>query len=181
MMKKYELSTDHTIKLGRRTLYRIKALIDFNNVKKGDLGGYIEGENNLSHDGNCWVYDNAMVFGTAVVFDNATVHDNAAVNGYAIVRSNAIIAGNAIISESALFSHNAYITNQKDYMECGPVDGRCYVTCYFDASKKLNYAITADVYGQVGNFDIIKKLDISDSSKSKLIDIIKCMAQLLEK
>ena len=44
-----------------RTLCRIKALKDFGDVKAGDLGGYIEDYKNLSHDGNCWIYDNAKV------------------------------------------------------------------------------------------------------------------------
>ena len=39
--KKYELLKDDYIKVGERTVYRIKALKDFGNVKKGDLGGYI--------------------------------------------------------------------------------------------------------------------------------------------
>lgn len=55
-MKKYELLTNDTINLAGRTLYRIKALRDFGNVKKGDLGGYVEKEENLSHNGSAWVY-----------------------------------------------------------------------------------------------------------------------------
>ena len=35
-----------------RTVYRIKALRDFGDVKTGQLGGWIEKESNLSHDGN---------------------------------------------------------------------------------------------------------------------------------
>lgn len=45
--KKYEL-TDVTRKVGDRTLYQIRALKDFGEVKAGDLGGYIEKESNLS-------------------------------------------------------------------------------------------------------------------------------------
>ena len=37
-----------------RTVYRIKALRDFGDVKTGQLGGWIEKESNLSHDGNCF-------------------------------------------------------------------------------------------------------------------------------
>ena len=37
-------------------LRRIKALRSFGDVKEGDLGGWIEKESNLSHEGNCWVY-----------------------------------------------------------------------------------------------------------------------------
>ena len=57
---KYTL-TNETRTWGRRTLYRIKALKDFGNVKKGDLGGYVEREENLSHSGDCWIYDKAKV------------------------------------------------------------------------------------------------------------------------
>lgn len=49
-MKKYEL-TDDTIKVAGRTLYRIRALIDFGGVKAGQLGGYIEKEENLAQVG----------------------------------------------------------------------------------------------------------------------------------
>ena len=49
---KYEL-TDETFWLLTHKLHRIKALKDFGDVKKGDLGGWIEKESNLSQDGNC--------------------------------------------------------------------------------------------------------------------------------
>ena len=79
-MKKYELTTDTKIVLGKK-LFRIKALISFENVKAGDLGGYVESENNLSHDGNAWVSGNARVFGNAWVSGNAEVSGNARVFG----------------------------------------------------------------------------------------------------
>ena len=41
-VKKYELLINDTIVLGGITLFRIKALISFGNVKKGELGGYVE-------------------------------------------------------------------------------------------------------------------------------------------
>ena len=55
------------------TLYQIQALKDFGDVKNGDLGGWIEAENNLSHEGNAWVFGNARVSGNAWVFDDAVV------------------------------------------------------------------------------------------------------------
>ena len=69
-MKKFELTTD-SIKRNGVTLYRIKALIDFEDVKAGDLGGYVEKEENLSQSGNAWVYGNACVSGDACVSDDA--------------------------------------------------------------------------------------------------------------
>ena len=68
-MKKFELTTESITFLGR-TLFRIKALISFGNVKAGELGGYIEKEGNLSHEGNAWVYGDAKVYGDA---DIATI------------------------------------------------------------------------------------------------------------
>ena len=47
MMKKYEIVKDEKIKHKGKTLYKIRALKDFDDVKKGDLGGYIEDYNNL--------------------------------------------------------------------------------------------------------------------------------------
>ena len=94
MSKKYKL-TDETIKLNGVTLYRIEALKDFGEIKKGDKGGFIESENNLAHEGDAWVSDNAHVYGDACVFDNARVYNNAFVSGYAQVYGNARVYGNA--------------------------------------------------------------------------------------
>ena len=60
MNKKYEL-TDETKKLNSITLHRIRALRNFDDVEEGELGGWIEEENNLSHKGNCWVYGDAKI------------------------------------------------------------------------------------------------------------------------
>lgn len=51
MEKKYKL-TDEILEVGGHVLHRIKALRDFGNVKKGDIGGWIECEDNLSHCGS---------------------------------------------------------------------------------------------------------------------------------
>ena len=72
-MKKFELTNDTKIVFGKK-LFRIKALVSFGNVKAGELGGYVEKEENLSHDGNAWVYGNARVCGNARVYDNARVY-----------------------------------------------------------------------------------------------------------
>lgn len=77
------------MEVGRHVLHRIKALRDFGNVKKGDIGGWIECEDNLSHDDDCWVYDKAIIRDNATVRDNATICDNATVRGDATVRGEA--------------------------------------------------------------------------------------------
>ena len=94
MSKKYKL-TDETINLNGATLYRIEALKYFGEIKKGDKGGFIESENNLAHEGDAWVSDNAHVYGDACVFNNAHVYGNAFVSGYAQVYGDAFVYGNA--------------------------------------------------------------------------------------
>ena len=76
--KKYEF-TGETLEHEGRTLKRIRRLSD------GKLGGWIESEDNLSHYGDSWVYDNAKVYGCAEgcgyakVFGDAEVYGNAQV------------------------------------------------------------------------------------------------------
>lgn len=75
-MKKFELTSDTKIISGVK-LFRIKALISFGNVKAGEIGGYVEKEENLDQSGNAWVFDNAWVSGNAQVCGNAMISSNA--------------------------------------------------------------------------------------------------------
>ena len=92
--KKYELLKDDIITAPNgKTLYRIKALIDFGVVVAGSLGGYIEKEDNLAHTGNAWVSGNARVSDNAWVSGDARVHGNAWVSGDARVYGDAEVYG----------------------------------------------------------------------------------------
>ena len=82
--KKYKL-TEETIIVNDKSLYRIEALKDFSNVRKGDKGGFIENEENLSQSDDCWVCGDAMVYDNARVFGNAKVYGNEKVYGDAVV------------------------------------------------------------------------------------------------
>lgn len=82
---KYEIFKDEFIEFDGRKLYRIKALKDFRDVKKGTVGGYIESERNLLHEGDAWVSGNAWVYGNAQVYVNAQVSGDARVSGNARV------------------------------------------------------------------------------------------------
>lgn len=64
-MKKYELLVDDTITFFGVQLFRIKALISFSGVEKGEVGGYVASESNLSQYGDAWVYGDARVYGNA--------------------------------------------------------------------------------------------------------------------
>ena len=110
MEKKYELLKDDSVRIGDYILYRIKALKDFDTIKKGDLGGYIEKESNLSHDGNCWVSGSARVFGNAEVSGSAWVHGNA------IVSDNARVSNDAEVSSNARVFCNAEVSGNKTFI-----------------------------------------------------------------
>lgn len=88
-MKKYEFTgeTKQVGLFGNITLKRIRATMEFGIIKIGDLGGWIEKEENLSHKGDAWVYGDAEVYGNAKVCGNAEVCGNAKVCGNAEVFS----------------------------------------------------------------------------------------------
>ena len=92
-MKKFKLTSEFIVDISGVKLFRIKALIEFGNVKAGDLGGYIEKEENLSHMGDAWVSGDTQVFGDARVFGNAWVSGNARVSGDAQVFGDARVSG----------------------------------------------------------------------------------------
>ena len=107
MEKKYEFTGETKAWCGR-TLHRIRALKDFGYVKAGDLGGWIETETNLSHDGNCWIYGNGRVYGNGMVSGNGMVYGNGMASG------------------------------AEDYITCGPIGSRGGITTIFrDSVKKV--------------------------------------------
>lgn len=130
---KYEL-TNQTTRIDGKTLHRIKALKDFGDVKKGDIGGYVENEWNLSQDGECWIYgkakaydharvnldakiyDNVRINGNAIMTDKASAHDNVWIRECAVVcdsaklYGSALVCSNAIVTEKAVITGNAWIT-----------------------------------------------------------------------
>lgn len=110
--------------------YRIQALIDIpeHGVVAGDLGGYVEDESVLSHEGSCWIGGDAYVSkhheeyrygdGSRVPREPA-VRDDALVTGNAMVYGrvfgNAKISGNAYvgvdIGKDSIITDNSYIYN----------------------------------------------------------------------
>lgn len=92
-MKKYELVTELSEEFLRKKLFRIRALVSFEGVEAGDLGGWVEKEENLDQAGDAWVYGDAQVYG------NARVSGNARVYGDALVSGNAQVSGGTQLSD----------------------------------------------------------------------------------
>ena len=183
MCKKYEM-TDEVIDLigfGNK-LHRIKALRDFGDVKAGDLGGWIEKEENLSHEGNAWVYDTAQVFDNAMVYGNARVgvttrisgnaqvygnavvsngswvHDDAKVFGNAIVSNNTEVSGNAKVAGVAciwnctIVSGNVVFNSDIDFISCSNVDSNTKVTTFFRCMDEVIQVNWGCFHGTLNEF-----------------------------
>ena len=100
-MKKYEFTGETKAILGV-TLHRIRAIADFGDVKAGDIGGWLESEDNLSQDDDAWVYGGARVCGDARVYGGALVYGDARVYGDALVYGDAQVYGYARVYGGAL-------------------------------------------------------------------------------
>lgn len=115
--KKYELVKEDSIIVEGFKLYRIRALKDFFVIKAGELGGYIEHEGCLSHEGYAWVYDNAKVYNAGKIADCGRVSGNAIVTcgskvmGFAGVGGNAVLTDFSIAEGEVTISDNALIEN----------------------------------------------------------------------
>lgn len=97
-----------------RKVFRIVAEQDISifNVKKGDVGGWIEFEHNLEHSGNCWIAGDAVVYGSAVIKDETFIDgivqigDACEVSGYSKLTGNISLRGKHQI-------HNVLATMKK--------------------------------------------------------------------
>lgn len=138
MEKKFELVEDDTLSVlncngDMVNLYRIRALKAFScpikmrsesgtlasyTVKEGELGGYVEKEENLSHEGGCWVFDGARVYDDSRIEDNAQIHQHAIVSEDSIVKDNASLLDlvrvtNSVIGGYTKIANNSVISNSQ--------------------------------------------------------------------
>ena len=65
-------------------------------VRQGDLGGFVQSENNLSQEGGCWLFQNAIAAEGAVVAENAQIRN------LAVLRGNTMVVGNAVIRDCSI-------------------------------------------------------------------------------
>ena len=170
-MKKYELTGECKVYFGV-TLRRIKSLIDFSDVKKGELGGFIEKEENLSHGGDAWVYGNARVSGNARVYGDAWVYGNARVSGNARVYGDARVSGNARVYGDARVSGNA------DYVLIGRIGSRFGITTFFRNKNNEIYVSCGCFLGTLAKFR--KKVKETHGTDTKYAKVYQAAADLAE-
>ena len=138
-MKKFEL-TKETCDFEGRVLCRIKALRSFSDVKEGELGGWIENEENLSHEDNCWIYGDSVVYGDSKVSGQAEVFGNAKVSGGSVT-GKARVYGSAQVS-GGLVAGSAIVRGTSIVMG-GIIDGYADVTDGVTSSGYITHTVSA--------------------------------------
>lgn len=176
-MKKYEF-TGEVKSIDEKMLHRIRAVRDIpeHNVKAGDLGGWLETEENLSHNGAAWVMNSAYVMGKArvmgkaLVADSALVMDSAYVTGKARVTGKALVAdsayvmdsahvmdfarvmGNALVTDSARVMGNARVMDASDYIAIGAIGSRNDTTTFYRGKDGGIYVSCGCFNGTIDDF-----------------------------
>ena len=138
MDKHFELTDKFIINAFGIKLLQIKCTRKIKHADVGDLGGYIEKEDNLSGDawvcGDAWVSGNAQVSGDAKVSGDAwvsgdaKVYGNAQVSGDAWVCGDAQVSGNAQVSGDAKVSGNAKVYGNAQVSGNAKVSGNAQVS-----------------------------------------------------
>ena len=128
-------------------LFRIRALANIPaiGVKAGTLGGCVEGEHNLSQEGDCWVSANARVYGNAQVYRNSRVYGNARVYGYATVFGNAQVFENASLSENSRVSDSARVFGRVHVCGNAWVSGNAQVSGSFIVTANVHKNMQIDI------------------------------------
>lgn len=159
---KYAL-TKETIEVNGHTLHRIRALKDFGDVHKGDLGGFVESEKNLLHYGNCWLYGNSKAYENAKVWQNASLWENAEVSGNAEVRGEAEVSGNVKVTDKALIEGNSECKGNCEISGNAWVSNSSYLNGnvkVYDDAQVCNATLLDNVkaYGdaRIGGFNTLK-------------------------
>ena len=141
MEKKFELTDNFIINAFGVKLFQIKCTKSFKYAKEGDLGGYVEKDENLDQESDAWVSGNAWVYGNAWVSGNAEVYGNARVSGDAWVFGNARVSGDAWVSGNARVSGNAWVYGNA---EIDNNNKHCGFDCFGSANRHTHAYLTKE-------------------------------------
>ncbi|MBR0311506.1 MAG: hypothetical protein IJQ98_03835, partial [Oscillospiraceae bacterium] len=126
-------------------LHRIRALRDIgHDVKAGDLGGFVESENNLSfEDGDeAWIYDNAIACERSYVNKHSQLRDSA------VIRNTAYISEGARLSGESKAEDDSYVRGGQ-LAEKARVCGNAMIKTLPDTLGIPVIRGNANVYGKV--------------------------------
>ena len=112
-----------------RKVKRIKALRDFGNVKEGTIGGFVEADDNLSHDGLCWIADDAMALGWSRITRDAQLRDRARICDWAVITDRCVVCDDARLRDSVFAYDDTVIGAQSILAEVVTVYGNAVIRC----------------------------------------------------
>ena len=147
MEKKFILTDKFVVNAFGTKLFQIKCTKSFRYANKGDLGGYVEKEENLSQSGDAWVFSNARVFGNARVSGDAQVFSNARVFGNTQVYGDAHVYGDARVSDDALVFGNAQVYGDARVSDDARVSNNnqhCGFDCFGSSNRHTHAYLTKD-------------------------------------
>ena len=100
MERYFKLIDEKIVNEVGRKLHQIECTRDFKYAHAGELGGFIEKEENLG--GEAWVDEEAQVWGEAKVVSGSVLRGKARVYGHATVRNGSVIYDEARVYDYAL-------------------------------------------------------------------------------
>lgn len=166
-MKKYRLSDETRLYHSHDgetkstvTLRQIIALRDFHDVTAGTQGGWLDDESALSHDGNCWIYDE-----NSVVYAGAQIQGNARITQACVISHSAQIGDNCWI-DAANISHGARLSDAVT-VQCSEVRGECHL--YGNARVLHNSTIVAAIGLTPDREQILQIFDNATVSQSRVV------------
>lgn len=182
MTRKYEITDlQHPNIVGLR---RIRALVDISDkVRAGDLGGYVQGEQNLSQEGSCWIDEEAVVSLQARVTGDAQIQHRALITGRALVTGRASVGGNAHVREQVTISgsarvaggtlqDSAQVSGEAQVIGCSVFDhalisGSAFVRCadVYGWSRIVDHAVVKGAGGSIPAVRIFDRAVIKEGAR----------------
>lgn len=167
---KYQFTNNKKVVFGQ-TLIQIQATKDFTRadgykIKEGDLGGFIQNEQNLSQNGLCWLDETSYALHSARILDDAL-----ALNG-SILRDNSILCERAMFKNSTICG-KASVGGENQIKNSSIADeaviqGKCLIC---DSSVGDNAIISGEA--KIYHSNVIDRAQVKD--RAQLLDEVTVM------
>ena len=162
MIKKYELLTTDTKLYFGKTLFRIRALVYFDIIKAGELGGYVSDEKCLNNEFEQNITDNSWIDNSSVV-NNSRIINNSSVDNSSVDNSS---VDNSSVDNSRIIN-NSSVENSR--VENSWIDNSWIYNSSVENSRTINNSWVDDIQKKYGIDSIpeklTKKFDFSETLK----------------
>jgi len=117
--------------------YQIRALKDIESmgIRKGDLGGYVNDKDNLSQEGNCWIFNDSRMFNNSRMYDNSKMHNNSMMFNNSEMHDNSEMYDNARMYNNSKMHNNTVMFNNSEMHDNSEMYGKSRM---FDSAVLTN-------------------------------------------